>query len=328
MGRNHVRVAEELGLELVGICDMSREALAQTADEHSLPDEKLFLDAHGMLEQTSPECVIVATTAPTHYQYTVMAAESGAEYILCEKPMGVSIAQCDAMLQTCRRTGANLAINHQMRFMEQYSKPKGIINSDEFGGLSSVTAVAGNIGMAMNGTHYFEMFRYIADESPEEVTAWFSEETFSNPRGKQFEDRGGSLRMTTPNGKRFYLEIGVDQGLGAKVVYSGPRGQLVVDELSGWMHLAVREKSSRDLPTTRYSAPWVESNMNIEPAVNLQPTRYVLQALLEDQQPPSGEDGRLAVALLVSAYVSHENGHVPVRPDDAGLPLDRVFPWA
>ena len=87
-----------------------------------------------------------------------------------------------------------------MRFMEQYTKAKEIVEDASFGGLASATVVAGNFGIAMNGSHYFEMFRYLADEMPAKVAAWFSSETVANPRGAQFEDRAGSVRITTGEG--------------------------------------------------------------------------------------------------------------------------------
>ena len=94
------------------------------------------------------------------------------------------------------------------------------------------------------------------------------------------------------------------------------------------MVLSVREEQYLDLPSTRYGMPWVETLKKIEPADAVEPTRAVLDALLRDENPPTGQDGRPAVAALVAAYVSDENGHIPVRLDDTDLPLDRTFPWA
>ena len=327
MGRQHIQVARDLGLEVVGVCDESPEALVSAGEEQDIPPGQRFTNASALLDLTQPECVIVATTALSHCEYTCLAAAAGATYILCEKPMAVSLAQCDEMIDACGRHRVKLAINHQMRFMEQYTEPKRIVQSEAFGGLSSVTVIAGNFGIAMNGTHRFEMFRYMTDEEPEEVTAWFSGEKVPNPRGPQFEDPAGEVRLTTPGGKRLYMEIGADQGHGLKTIYSGTYGQLVVDELAGTMWLAVREEQHRHLPTTRYGMPCVETIHAIEPADTIRPTRAVLDALLNGKNSPTGADGRLAVAALVAAYVSHENGHIPVRIDD-NLPLDRVFAWA
>src|SRR5260370_34776713 len=130
------------------------------------------------------------------------------------------------MINACKKNDGRLAINHQMRFMEQYTKAKKIIQSDAFGGLSSVTVVAGNMGMAMNGTHYFEMFRYMADEAPEVVTAWFSNEEDHNPSWTQFQDRDGSVRGTSASGKRFYMRIRDVQWPGIMALYTHPTRRL------------------------------------------------------------------------------------------------------
>jgi predicted dehydrogenase len=328
MGRRHIQVVGDLRLGLVGICDLNSAALSSAADEQGVPRELHYTEVNRLLKQTQPECVIVATTAPTHCEYTCLAAESGAKYILCEKPMAVSLAECDKMLEVCAHNGTELAVNHQMRFMEQYTETKRIIESDAFGGLCSVTVVGGNFGMAMNGTHYFEMFRYMTDEAPVEVSAWFSPEKVPNPRGPQFEDRAGAVRLASASGKRYYMEIGADQGHGVHVIYAGPCGQLVVDELAGNMKLITRAEKYRDMPSTRYGMPALEKTFKIEPADVMGPSRSVLNALLNKTNFPTGEDGRLAVSVLVGAYVSDENGHRAVRIDEEPLPRERVFPWA
>lgn len=327
MGRRHIQVVKDLGLELVGVCDPNPESLALAEKEQGVPAELHFRDANRMLTMTSPEVVVVASTAPSHCEYTCDAAEAGAQVVLCEKPMGVSLTECDLMIETCRAHDTKLAVNHQMRFMEQYTAAKEITDSAAFGGLSSVSVVAGNFGMSMNGTHYFEMFRYMTGEVPVEVQAWFSPEPLTNPRGAQFSDRAGSLRVTTASGKRFYMEIGPDQGHGMQVTYAGPYGRLTVDELAGKMSWVVREEQYRELPTTRYGMPYIEAERKIAPADAVTPTRAVLEAVLKGEDWPSGEDGRRAVAVLVAAYQSNENGHMPVRIDDK-LDRSRVFPWA
>lgn len=327
MGRRHIQVVQDLGLTLVGICDQNKESLESAFKENGVISSKHFVNYEKMIKEISPECVIVSTTAPMHCEYTCIAAENGVKYVLCEKPMAVSLEECDRMISCCKRAGTYLAINHQMRFMEQYTEPKKIVKSEAFGGLTSITVVAGNFGMGMNGTHYFEMFRYMTDENLKEVNAWFSDSIVPNPRGPQFEDRAGSIRIKTVSGKRFYMETGDDQGHGMHVVYAGRYGQIFVDELAGLMRWVVREEKYRSLPTTRYGMPWIERTEKIAPADAIVPSKAVLKALLEKSNYPTGEEGRTAVAALVAAYVSNENAHNTVQID-GHLPTARVFPWA
>ena len=328
MGNRHIQVVKEMGLDLVGIADPNPEALKLAEKEQGVASELHFSDALMLLKEKRPECVVVATTAPTHCEYTIRSAELGAKYISCEKPMAISLAECDLMLDACKKHGAKLAVNHQMRFMDQYVTPKRLLNSAEFGGLASITVVAGNFGMAMNGAHYFEMFRYMTDEAPQEVTAWFSTEKVPNPRGPQFEDRAGTVRVTTASGKRFYMEVSSDQGNGAKAIYAARYGQIAIDELSGVMSLMYREEQYRELPTTRYGMPSIRFEQTIQPADVIAPSRAVLESLIKGDNPPTGEDGRLAVATLVAAYISDEEGHRPVRLEETEKFKARTFPWA
>ena len=328
MGLRHLQVLRDLSLEITAAADVQEQARAKAAAEFGLPSNAMFGDASEMIAQVRPDLMIVATTAPSHADLVCRAAESGARAILCEKPMAVSLAQCDRMIDACAASGARLAVNHQMRFMEQYTKAKTIVDDASFGGLSSVTVVAGNFGIAMNGSHYFEMFRYLTDEMPASVAAWFSSENVPNPRGAQFEDRAGSIRLTTASGRRFYMDASTDQGHGMHVTYAGPYGRLDVDELVGRAQLAIRKAEHRTVPTTRYGMPAELREFAIAPADAIAPTRAVLSALLADDDYPSGEIGRTAVEVLSAGYASNEQGGRTIALATADLPRDRVFPWA
>lgn len=316
MGMRHASVVRDLGLPLVGVSDIIPAALAAAGLQLALDDDKLFDDPIAMIDARRPEVLIVSTTAPTHRDLVVHAARTGVRAILCEKPAATSIAACDAMIDACRDSGTRLAINHQMRFMEQYQKPKALVNSAAYGGLGSVIVSAGNFGMAMNGTHYFEMFRYLTDEAPVSVNAWFSAEALPNPRGPQFTDAAGSVRMTTASGKRFYLDCSPDQGHGMFVTYNCRNGRIDIDELSGQMTMTVRDEQHRDMPTTRYGMPYSVTSAAITPADAVAPTRSVLEALLAGADYPTGGDGRLAMQALVAAHISNKRGGSTVRLDD------------
>lgn len=328
MGLRHVAVMRDLGLSVVGAADPRAEARAAAADAFALPDAALFADAQTMLRSVRPQVVAVASTAPSHAALTAAAAAAGARAILCEKPMAVSLAECDRMIALCREAEVRLAVNHQMRFMEQYTRARAITDSAAFGGLSSMTVVAGNFGMAMNGSHYVEAFRYLTGEPPATVAAWFSPEAVPNPRGAEFRDSGGTLRLTTRSGRRFLLEAGTDQGHGMLAVYAGRYGRLEIDELTGALSLAVRAAADRELPTTRYGTPGETVREAVVPADAAAPTRAVLRALLEGGDYPDGTVGRMAVEVLVAAAVSHEAGGRTVDLAAEVLPRDRRFAWA
>ncbi|MDB5810224.1 MAG: gfo/Idh/MocA family oxidoreductase [Betaproteobacteria bacterium] len=316
-----------MGWQLAGVYDVSPQSLELAARELQLASGLLFDDLDKLYGETKPSCVIVATTADSHCELTCDAAERGVQFILVEKPMATSLEQCDRMIETCRAHGARLAVNHQMRFMEHYREIKQACATLAYGGLASMNIIAGNFGFAMNGTHYFEAFRFLTDECPVEVSAWFSLEAVPNPRGARFEDRAGSIRAVTAGGKRLYMEVGADQGHGIRHVYACRNGTLVLDELTGELLTSVREEQYRDLPTTRYGMPATDTTRKLKPIELVESTAAVLTALVQNVDNVSGEDARRVIELLVAAYQSAEHGNAPVKLSTA-LDRNRVFPWA
>ena len=328
MGRRHLHAIRKSGWTVDGVYDISRESLDQAAEEHQLEQSQLFTELDEMFVKCSPQVVVIATNADTHCELTCMAASRGVRFILVEKPMAVSIEECDRMIEACRTAGVGLAVNHQMRFMPAYTLPKELFQSPEFGGLTSMNVIAGNFGFAMNGSHYFEAFRFLTDELPVEVAAWFSSEVVPNPRGPQYEDRAGCIRAITATGKRLYMDISADQGHGFGCTYACRYGVITLNELAGELSSIEREAQYRDLPTTRYGMPSVNRRYLIAPPDLIDVTAEVLRALVSGQGSVSGEDGKKVVELLVAAHQSAEKGGAPVRLVDAELDRKRLFPWA
>ena len=77
MGQRHLRVVQSVDLELVGICDINATTLSFATAEYGIKTCLHFTDLRQLLRKTAPECLIIATTAPTHCEYTCMAAEEG-----------------------------------------------------------------------------------------------------------------------------------------------------------------------------------------------------------------------------------------------------------
>ena len=329
MGDRHIQAVQGLdSLQMVAVCDLSLEALKTAVERNQLGDVRLYTDSKKMFGEQPIDFIVIATTAPTHAELTVRAASAGVKHILCEKPMAVSIADCDRMIEVCQQYGSRLAINHQRRYMPRVIKAKEIIDDPNFGGLSSLNVIAGNLGMAMNGIHSFELLSYLTGDRIQDVTGWFSPDPLPNPRGGEFEDRSGSVLVRTAGGKRLYLEIGEDQGVGMLTVYMGRSGRLVIDEISGSCKLTLRKASHSDLPTMQYMAPVEERSLEIGPLDIVSGIRALITGLLSGSGYPTGEDARLAVAILVAAYISSENGHRPIRLEEASGHRERKFKWA
>ena len=327
---SHLKAAQNLHLTPAAICDRSDANRAKAAAAAGdLPGDRLFADAAAMLAaHPRADLVVIATTADSHRALVELAAASGARHILCEKPMATSVADCDAMIATCDKSGSKLAINRQMRFMPQYTVVRDELENGKFGPLASMTVTAGCFGLAMNGSHYCEAFSWLTRSPIVSATAWFSGEPFNNPRGPEFFDQAGEMRFVSADGRRLILNIGNDQGHGMTAMYATRFGHMFVDEFEGICYATARTLEQQAMPVTRYGMPWDRRELKFAQADNVGPTEAVMRALLNGEDFPSGRDGRNVVAALAAAYRSAASGNVPVNVDDLGAFATQKFPWA
>lgn len=326
----HLKAAQNLHLAPSAICDMSdANRMKAAAGAGDLAADRLFADASLMFAaHRDADLVIIATTADSHRALVEQAAASGARHILCEKPMATSVADCDAMIAACEKSGSKLAINHQMRFMAQYTVVRDELAAGKFGPLASMTVTAGCFGLAMNGSHYCEAFSWLTGSPIVSATAWFSGEPFNNPRGPNFFDQAGEMRFASADGRRLILNIGNDQGHGMTVMYATRFGHIFVDEFEGICYATSRKVEQQAMPVTRYGMPWDRRELKFPQADNVGSTEAVMRALLQGEDFPSGHDGRNVVAALAAAYKSAASGNVPVNVADLGGYERQQFPWA
>ncbi len=329
MGMSHLRAALNLGLELVGLCDLNPVNLAAAAVEARVGSDACFSDPAALFAaHVGVDLVLIATTADSHCALVHQAAAAGAQAILCEKPMATSVADCDKMIAVCEKSGTRLAVNHQMRFMDQYTRIKAELDSGKFGLMGSMNVIAGCFGLSMNGSHYCEAFHWLAGSDIVSASAWFAPEAVKNPRGVQFFDQAGEVRFESADGRRLIISCGADQGHGMTVTYASRFGHIFVDELEGVYLATARKPEHQQMPTTRYGMPSDRWEVRFPQADNIGPTQSVISALLEGQNYPDGLAGKAVVAALVAAWRSAHSGGVLVQTNDLGEYGAKSFPWA
>lgn len=328
MGHRHIEVIQKKGMNLCGIMDISATTLSNTAEQFDIAKDLCFTDVPTLLNTTKPDAVVIATTAPTHAEYTILAAQHQVKHILCEKPMATSLNEAYAMIDACTHYKAQLAINHQMMFLPQYTEIKKIIETGHFGPLSSILVSGSNFGLAMNVSHYFEMFRFLTDSNISTVQAWLEDEKVSNPRGNQFEDYSGSLLAKNAAGTKMYVDFSVHAGHGLQVTYIFKYGQVLVDELSGFVRTICRKEEFKDLPTTRYGMPADTNQYEIAAFELMDSTIKVWDSMLSNGCFPDSAVGLHALHCLVAAIESHTNNSSVIAIEHLKTDSAKNFLWA
>ena len=114
------------------------------------------------MTKTRPDVVFVTTHGSFHAPATIAAAEAGC-HVFCEKPMALSLAECDAMIEACDRNGVKLAINHIKRASGYNGLVRHLIASGDIGEVFAIQAY--NKGARPSATEMTEMGTHIADWS-------------------------------------------------------------------------------------------------------------------------------------------------------------------
>ncbi len=78
------------------------------------------------------DAVYVASPNYAHFEQVCAAARAG-KHVLCEKPLGLNVAQARRMLEVCRRAGVNLATAFMMRFHSRHQAALRLIRAGRLG---------------------------------------------------------------------------------------------------------------------------------------------------------------------------------------------------
>lgn len=99
--------------ELYAICDAAPDLLARMAATHA--PRKTYADYDEMLADPDLEAVIVATSDAYHVPMSIKALQAG-KHVLCEKPIGTSIEEGEALAAAVKASGCVLQVGHMKRF--------------------------------------------------------------------------------------------------------------------------------------------------------------------------------------------------------------------
>jgi len=127
-------------MQIAAICETRPERLARGKEMYEgefgyeIPTYEDYL---AMYEQADLDAVYVASPNDMHRDMTIAAFEKGL-HVLCEKPMEVSLAKCDEMINAAARHNRVLVMAMQMHYRVRYHKVRELIESGAIGRVANV----------------------------------------------------------------------------------------------------------------------------------------------------------------------------------------------
>lgn len=108
--RNYAELAREGRIEFVGVCDVDAETASKIAADSGSPSFTDWKELIGKLDLVS-----IATPTETHREIACAFLERGV-HVLVEKPMALSVSECDEMIAAAEKSGAKLMVGQLERF--------------------------------------------------------------------------------------------------------------------------------------------------------------------------------------------------------------------
>jgi predicted dehydrogenase len=119
-------------MTIVAAADPTPERLQAAATAAGLGVDDLYADWRELLARQDIEAVIVATPQRFRPEIVIAAATAG-KHILAEKPLALTPADAQAMIDAVREHGVTLATVHNYHFMPVYRDIKEVLDSGEIG---------------------------------------------------------------------------------------------------------------------------------------------------------------------------------------------------
>jgi UDP-N-acetyl-2-amino-2-deoxyglucuronate dehydrogenase len=132
ISRNHLEAIERVpGIRLVAVADADMARARATGEAQEVP---AFGSLEEMLAAVPSDLVSVCTPSGLHPPHGIIAAQAG-RHVLTEKPMAISLAAADELVQACDAAGVQLFVVKQNRLNPAVQLLRRAIDKGRFGRL-------------------------------------------------------------------------------------------------------------------------------------------------------------------------------------------------
>lgn len=304
--------------ELVAVSDVDAQKAREAAEE--LGVSKWYTDYREAIRESGAEAVIIATPTKFHCNIAVYAAEKGL-HIFCEKPMAMSVPECEKMIEAAKKSGVVLQIGFMRRFCEDFVRAREIAFSGEIGEIVMIKSLTrgpstphewmydiqkSNGPLAEVNSHDLDTLRWFSGSEPESVYALGGNYRCGDAK-ERYPDFYDTviLNIRMKNGMIGCIEgaQGVGYGYDARVEILGTKGMVTVGNL--------QKNSVVSCSKEGMKGDIVESWRNLFEKAYQEEDQAFVKCILEHGKPMAGgEDGLRAVAMVNAGNESIRTGKI------------------
>ncbi|MEO7048865.1 MAG: Gfo/Idh/MocA family oxidoreductase [Ferruginibacter sp.] len=126
---------------LAGIVTGTPSKAEEWKKKYNIPDKNIYNYDNYDSIKNNPDIDIIYVVLPNnmHAEYTVRGAQAG-KHMTCEKPMAISVEECDQMIAACKKAGKMLSIGYRMHFDPYNLEMARLGTGKVFGEMKKLTA--------------------------------------------------------------------------------------------------------------------------------------------------------------------------------------------
>jgi predicted dehydrogenase len=291
---------------LSGIVTGSEKKKGKWKKKYKLPDENIYRyeNFDSIKNNNAIDIVYIVLPNSMHAEYSIRAAKAG-KHVICEKPMAMSVAECDKMIEACKQAGVMLSIGYRLHFDPFNIEMMKLANEKRFGSVKKISAshglrnaqgwrldkvLAGGGSLMDVGIYCINAGRYITNLEP--IAVEVLEEIKNDEEKFKSVEESMKWKMEYPDG--IVAECSCS--------YSEYGNHLHVDAENGWFEL---------VPAFSYGGlkgKTSDSKIDFKP-VNQQAAQmddFALAIMEKRPSPVSGEMGKLDLKIIEAVYRSME----------------------
>jgi predicted dehydrogenase len=227
---------------LAGIVTGTPAKAAAWKEKYNIPDTNIYNYNNYDAIKDNPDIDIIYVVLPNsmHAEFTIRGFAAG-KHVICEKPMAVTVAECDAMLAAAKEAGKQLSIGYRLHYDPYHLDMMRMGTQKEYGAIKKITTeflqpstkgewrldkqLAGGGPIMDLGIYCLQAVMYITGMEPVAVTA----QTFPVSDAEKFV----SIEET------LHWQMHMPDGMTAecRTSYSGSANTIKVQAENGWFAL-------------------------------------------------------------------------------------------
>jgi len=293
-------------IEFVGVADDEPARAKQAAKQYGV---KAFATYAEML--ASDIDAVIVTSENSHHRRDVVTAAQSEKHVMCEKPLSVSKADGEAIVEVAKRSGIKLMTAFPCRYHPAFLRLKVAVEACQLGKLLGIKAtnqgqcpggwftdkkLAGGGSVIDHTVHLIDLMRCLTGAEPARVYAEIDNRMF----GKEFDDTG-VLSVDFTNGMFATIDSSWSRPK------SNPFWGNVNMEVVGTEGVATMEMFAQKIDV--FSDKTGKHTYNYwGDDINMALVQAFARCVRENTKPDiTGEDGLKALEVALAAYESAKN---------------------